>query len=67
MFKGNNKDTKTTPLASGNFEQVNAGWDIDQKVKVLFKLMVVLRINKQYAQHDISTRIPSLRVLSSPK
>ena len=50
-----------------NFEQVNAGWDIDQKVKVLFKLMVVLRINKQYAQHDISTRIPPLRVLSSPK
>ena len=33
MFKYNNKDTRTTPLASSvsivNFEQVNAGWDID--------------------------------------
>ena len=30
MFKVNNKDTRTTPLASVsivNSEQVNAGWD----------------------------------------
>ena len=32
MFKVNNKDTRMTPLAIGNFEYVIAGWNILKKL-----------------------------------
>ena len=44
MFKVNNKDTRTTPLAIINFEQVNGGWVVclltlsgsSRRTKILF-------------------------------
>ena len=35
MFQVNNKDTRTTP----NFEQVNAGWEVNEELNSLLSLI----------------------------
>ena len=41
MYKVNNKDTRTTPIAIfHNFEHVNAGWELSESVGLLLRMLL---------------------------
>ena len=68
MFKVNNEDTRTTPLASltVNFEHVNAGWDRPISLLTIhakiFKYLIYNKISEYFIKNDLISRVLNLKI-----
>ena len=68
MFKVNNKDTRTTPLAllTVNFEHVNAGQDRPISLLTIyakiFKYLIYNKISEYFIKNDLISRVLNLEI-----